>query len=60
VDNHSQLQALTEAYKILKEAANQCAGYAADKPYQFVSDSRNYIARQADELLSPIFDKETA
>lgn len=58
MDRSFQLTALSDAYQILKRAADQCASYAANRPYLFVSHARSYIARQADELLSPIFDKE--
>lgn len=54
-----QLEALTEAYKILGQAETECARYAALKPYAFVTHARAYIAQQADELLQPIFADES-
>jgi hypothetical protein len=56
VDNQTILQSLTDAHKILNEAAQQCASYAAVRPYSFCTHASNYIAGQADELLQPIFE----
>jgi hypothetical protein len=54
-----QLEALTEAYKILTRAKVDCASYAAMQPYRLVSHAQDYIQKQADELLKPIFADET-
>lgn len=50
-----QLEALTEAYKILGRAKMECVHYAALRPYALLSHARDYIQKQADELLQPIF-----
>lgn len=54
-----QLQALTEAYRILDQAAGEVASLASTLPFRCVQDARMYIAAQADELLKPIFQKES-
>lgn len=52
------LSALTEAWKILGEAKSACASLASNLPWSRVSHAREYIAKQADELLTPIFMEE--
>ncbi len=54
-----QLEALTEAYKILTRARIACAPSPAMRPYRLVSHAQDYIQKQADELLQPIFADES-
>jgi hypothetical protein len=53
------LEALNDANKILRRARLECSSNASTLPYLFVLHGADYLAAQADQLLQPIFEKET-
>lgn len=55
MDKDTQLQALTEAWNILREARKQVAPLAAMRPYAYLDHAASYISQQADRLLQPVF-----
>ena len=50
------LESLTDAYQILDRARTACASLPAMAPFRALTHARDYIAQQADALITPLFE----